>query len=99
LPPNGVLQSPVVEPEFDGKKPTGNYLVTIGEGRRLAQLLRAKRKEITKSEPIRCILDTARNASRSASPRTPAAERGSRRPRAKPHGNVGDLRHDFARAA
>jgi ParB family chromosome partitioning protein len=33
--------------------------VTIGEGRRLAQLLRVKRKEIKKTEPIRCIVDTA----------------------------------------
>jgi ParB family chromosome partitioning protein len=33
--------------------------VTIGEGRRLAQLLRAKRKEIKKTEAIRCVLDTA----------------------------------------
>jgi ParB family chromosome partitioning protein len=33
--------------------------VTIGEGRRLAQLLRVQRKEIRKNEPIRCIVDTA----------------------------------------
>jgi ParB family chromosome partitioning protein len=33
--------------------------VTIGEGRRLAQLFRVKRKEIKKTEPIRCIVDTA----------------------------------------
>lgn len=32
--------------------PTGFYFVTIGEGRRLAQLLRVKRKEIKKTEPI-----------------------------------------------
>ena len=38
---------------------TGFYFVTIGEGRRLAQLLRVKRKEIKKTEPIRCIVDTA----------------------------------------
>ena len=38
---------------------TGFYSVTIGEGRRLAQLLRVKRKEIKKTEPIRCIVDTA----------------------------------------
>ena len=60
---NGLLQNPVVEPERDAKdKATGFYLVTAGEGRRLAQLLRAKRKEITKSEPIRCMIDTAHNA-------------------------------------
>ncbi|MEY9441702.1 ParB/RepB/Spo0J family partition protein [Bradyrhizobium elkanii] len=56
----GVLQNLVVEPEFDGEgSATGFYCVTIGEGRRLAQLLRAKRKEINKTEPIRCIVDTA----------------------------------------
>ncbi len=33
--------------------------MTIGEGRRLAQLLRVKRKEIKTTEPIRCIVDTA----------------------------------------
>jgi ParB family chromosome partitioning protein len=58
----GMLQSPVVEPELDkGGEPTGFYLVTIGEGRRLAQALRAKRKEIAKDEPVRCVLDTAHN--------------------------------------
>src|SRR5690242_19222381 len=59
----GVLQYPIVEPELGPKnKPTGNYLVNAGEGRRLAQLLRAKRKEIKKDEPIPCILDTEHNA-------------------------------------
>jgi ParB family chromosome partitioning protein len=56
----GILQNLVVEPELDGEgQPTGFYLVSIGEGRRLAQLLRAKRKEIKKTEPIRCVIDTA----------------------------------------
>ncbi|WFU64905.1 ParB/RepB/Spo0J family partition protein [Bradyrhizobium brasilense] len=56
----GILQNLVVEPELDGEgAATGCYLVTIGEGRRLAQLLRVKRKEIKKTEPIRCIVDTA----------------------------------------
>jgi ParB/RepB/Spo0J family partition protein len=56
----GILQNLVVEPELDGDgAATGFYSVTIGEGRRLAQLLRAKRKEIKKTEPIRCIVDTA----------------------------------------
>ncbi|SKA30050.1 ParB/RepB/Spo0J family partition protein [Consotaella salsifontis] len=56
----GMLQNLVVEPERDGEgEPTGFYLVSIGEGRRLAQLLRVKRKEIKKTEPIRCIIDTA----------------------------------------
>jgi ParB family transcriptional regulator, chromosome partitioning protein len=56
----GILQNLVVKPELDGDGlPTGFYFVTIGEGRRLAQLLRVKRKEIKKTEPIRCIVDTA----------------------------------------
>jgi ParB family chromosome partitioning protein len=59
----GMLQYPVVEPEIGPKgKPTGNYLVNVGEGRRLAQLLRVKRKEIKPDEPIRCILDTEHSA-------------------------------------
>ncbi|MHB8267441.1 ParB/RepB/Spo0J family partition protein [Bradyrhizobium sp.] len=59
---HGMLQNPVVEPELREGKPTGFYLVTIGEGRRQAQLLRAKRKEITKAEPIRCVVETAQDA-------------------------------------
>jgi ParB family transcriptional regulator, chromosome partitioning protein len=56
----GILQNLVVEPELDDDgAATGFYSVTIGEGRRLAQLLRVKRKEIKKTEPIRCIVDTA----------------------------------------
>ena len=56
----GILQNLVVEPELDTDgAATGFYFVTIGEGRRLAQLLRVKRKEIKKTEPIRCIVDTA----------------------------------------
>jgi ParB family chromosome partitioning protein len=55
-----MLQAPVVEPELDeAGQPSGFYLVTIGEGRRLAQCLRAKRKEIKKTEPIRCVVDLA----------------------------------------
>ena len=55
----GMLQNLVVEPETNAEgEPTGFYLVTIGEGRRLAQLLRVQRKPIKKSEPIRCVLDT-----------------------------------------
>ena len=55
----GMIQNLVIEPEVreDGT-PTGSYLVTAGEGRRLAQLLRAKRKQIKKTQPIRCYLDT-----------------------------------------
>lgn len=60
---NGILQNLVVEPELTGEgRPTGCYFVTIGEGRRLAQVLRAKRKEIRKDEPIRCVLDTEHDA-------------------------------------
>jgi ParB family chromosome partitioning protein len=59
----GILQNLVVEPELDADQAaTGFYFVTIGEGRRLAQLLRVKRKEIKKNEPIRCIIDTANDA-------------------------------------
>jgi ParB family chromosome partitioning protein len=59
----GILQNLVVEPELDADgAATGFYFVTIGEGRRLAQLLRVKRKEIKKTEPIRCIVDTANDA-------------------------------------
>ena len=53
----------MVEPETDAAgEPTGFYLVSIGEGRRQAQNLRAKRKEIKKTEPIRCVIDTANDA-------------------------------------
>ena len=60
---HSVLQSPVVEPEYDDDgNATGHFLVTIGEGRRLALLLRAKRKEIAKTEPIRCVVETEHDA-------------------------------------
>lgn len=59
----GVLQSPVVQAERDGQgRETGAYLVTIGEGRRLALCLLAKRKTIGKAEPIRCLLDEGNDA-------------------------------------
>src|SRR5690606_21756692 len=55
----GMLQNLVVEPERDDVgQPTGFYLVAIGEGRRLAQLLRVERGEIEATEPIRCVIDT-----------------------------------------
>ncbi|MGE0596226.1 MAG: ParB/RepB/Spo0J family partition protein [Hyphomonadaceae bacterium] len=55
----GLLQNLVVEPERDDTGgETGCYLVTIGEGRRLAYLHRVKLKQIGKDEPIRCLLDT-----------------------------------------
>ena len=54
----GVLQAPVVEPETDeAGAATGCYLVTIGEGRRLALALLAKRKTLKKTEPVRCVVD------------------------------------------
>ena len=54
-----MIQNLVIEPEVKGDgTPTGAYFVTAGEGRRLAQLLRAKRKQIKKTQPIRCYLDT-----------------------------------------
>ncbi len=56
----GVLQAPVVEPETDeAGAATGFYLVTIGEGRRLALALLAKRKTIKKTKPVRCAVDLA----------------------------------------
>jgi ParB family chromosome partitioning protein len=59
----GMLQYPVVEPEIGPRgKPTGCYLVNAGEGRRLAQLVRVKRKEIKADEPVCCLLDTEHNA-------------------------------------
>ncbi|TAJ20333.1 MAG: hypothetical protein EPO65_04060 [Dehalococcoidia bacterium] len=59
----GLLQNLVVQPEVkaDGAA-TGYYLVTAGEGRRLAQELRAKRREIKRTEPIRCIVDAVNDA-------------------------------------
>ena len=47
-----VLQAPVVEPEInEAGEATGFYLVTIGECRRLALNLLAKRKAIKKTHP------------------------------------------------
>lgn len=59
----GMLQNLVVEPETSAEgEPTGFYFVTIGEGRRLAQMLRVKRKQIKKTEAIRCVLDIENDA-------------------------------------
>lgn len=59
----GVLQPPVVEIERDGEGvPTGNYLVTIGEGRRQGLRLLAKRKAIKRTHPVRCIVDVENDA-------------------------------------
>ena len=59
----GVLQPPVVEIERnDEGVPTGNYLVTIGEGRRQALRLLAKRKAIKRTHPVRVVVDTENDA-------------------------------------
>ncbi len=59
----GVLQPPVVEIERDGEGiPTGNYLVTIGEGRRQGLRLLAKRKQIKRTHPVRVIVDAENDA-------------------------------------
>jgi ParB family chromosome partitioning protein len=58
-----MLHPLIVEPEQDGEgQPTGCYLVTIGEGRRLAQKLRAKRGEVSKTARIRCVVETVLDA-------------------------------------
>ncbi|WP_313553136.1 ParB/RepB/Spo0J family partition protein [Brevundimonas sp.] len=59
----GVLQPPVVEIERgeDGTA-TGNYLVTIGEGRRQGLRLLAKRKQIKRTHPVKVIVDTENDA-------------------------------------
>ena len=59
----GVLQAPVVEIERDREgATTGNYLVTIGEGRRQGLRLLAKRKAIKRTHPVRCIVDAENDA-------------------------------------
>lgn len=59
----GILQNLVVAPELsEAGAPTGFYFVTIGEGRRQAQLLRVKRKQIADTEPVRCVIDTGNDA-------------------------------------
>ncbi|WP_293828059.1 ParB/RepB/Spo0J family partition protein [uncultured Brevundimonas sp.] len=59
----GVLQPPVVEIERgeDGTA-TGNYLVTIGEGRRQGLRLLAKRKQIKRTHPVKVVVDTENDA-------------------------------------
>jgi ParB family transcriptional regulator, chromosome partitioning protein len=59
----GILQNLVVAPELtEAGSSTGFYFVTIGEGRRQAQLLRVKRKQIAETEPVRCVIDTGNDA-------------------------------------
>lgn len=59
----GVLQPPVVEIERgqDGAA-TGAYLVTIGEGRRTALRLLARRKAIKRTHPVKVTVDTLNDA-------------------------------------
>ncbi len=53
-----MLQKPVVEPERDDDGAmTGFWLVTIGEGRRLALELLARRKAIKKTHAVACMID------------------------------------------
>lgn len=59
----GVLQPLVVEPEIKDGKETGSYLVSIGEGRRQALRLLAKRKLLGKAAPVRCVVDTTNDPS------------------------------------
>lgn len=59
----GVLQPPVVEVEINAEGvATGNYLVTIGEGRRQALRLLAKRKAIKRAHPVKVIVDADNDA-------------------------------------
>jgi len=59
----GVLQAPVVEIERNREgAATGSYLVTIGEGRRQALRLLAKRKAIKRTHSVRVVVDTLNDA-------------------------------------
>ncbi len=59
----GVLQAPVVEIERDGEgAATGNYLVTIGEGRRQALRMLVKRKAIKRNHPVKVVVDSLNDA-------------------------------------
>jgi ParB family chromosome partitioning protein len=60
---HGQIQNLLVKTETDQTgSATGFYLVTAGEGRRLAQLFRGKRKE-SKADGLRpCVVDDTRNA-------------------------------------
>jgi ParB family transcriptional regulator, chromosome partitioning protein len=60
---HGQSQNLVVKTERDAEgNPTGSFLVIAGEGRRLAQLLRVKRKKITADHPIACLIDDTHSA-------------------------------------
>ena len=59
----GVLQAPVVEIERDREgAATGNYLVTIGEGRRQALRMLVKRKAIKQTHPVKVVVDILNDA-------------------------------------
>jgi ParB family chromosome partitioning protein len=59
---HGQIQNLLVKTETDQTgSATGFYLVTAGEGRRLAQLVRVKRKQIKADELIPCVIDDTRN--------------------------------------
>jgi ParB family chromosome partitioning protein len=61
---HGQIQNLVVKTERDEEgKATGFYPVTAGEGRRLAQLFRVKRKKIKADHPIPCLIDDTHSAS------------------------------------
>lgn len=63
---NGLLQNLVVGAERKEDKLTGHYLVTVGEGRRLAMLRLAKQKKLAKDHAVRCLIgitDKAEEAS------------------------------------
>jgi ParB family chromosome partitioning protein len=60
---HGQIQNLVVKTETDPNgNPTGCYLVIAGEGRRLAHLVRVKRKEISSDQPIICTVDDTHSA-------------------------------------
>lgn len=58
----GLIQNLVVEPELEDNKKTGFYLVTAGEGRRLAHVLLVKRKAMKPNVKVRCVIEDAGNA-------------------------------------
>ncbi|HEX4184189.1 MAG TPA: ParB N-terminal domain-containing protein [Caulobacteraceae bacterium] len=58
-----LIHFPTVEPELDeAGEGTGCFLVTIGEGRRLALNLLAQRGTIAPDAPIRCVVNAAHDA-------------------------------------
>jgi len=83
----GILQNLVVEPELDTDgAATGFYFVTIGEGRRLAQLLRVKRRSAASS--TRRTTPTKSAWTRMSRARTCIPPTSSRRSRSSPKNAV-----------